>query len=218
LKGGDSAIVFFKSTLFKNNFNCNIFRNIFCLFCLPILFYCFLLSISYADQHTAVKPGDRFPNISLTNQLSIEDKKYLGLSVQKAHSLSCIRASFILIDCLSIYCPICQAHADKFNRLHKLIQEDNFLSSNIKMIGIGLGNNSKEVTYFKKYFNVSFPIIPDPDYKIHKALNETRTPLLTIIDKRANPYKILTILDFTKEPEILLKDIKTHLLKYKSEN
>lgn len=122
------------------------------------------------------------------------------------------------MDCLSIYCPICQTHAVKFNQLYELIRGDRFISKNIKMIGIGLGNNSREVTYFKKYFNVSFPIIPDPDYKIHKALNETRTPLLAIIDKRINPYKILTILDFTKEPEILLKDIKTHLLKYKSEN
>lgn len=83
------------------------------------------------------------------------------------------------------------------------------------MIGIGLGNNSKEVSYFKKYFNVSFPIIPDPDYKIHKALNETRTPLLAIIDKRTNPYKILTILDFTKEPEALIEDIRAEMRKIK---
>ncbi len=86
------------------------------------------------------------------------------------------------------------------------------------MIGIGLGNNSREVSYFKKYYNIPFPLIADPDFKIHKDLKETRTPLLALIDKRTKFFKISAILDFTKEPEILLNDIKTQLLKYKSEN
>ena len=122
------------------------------------------------------------------------------------------------MDCLSIYCPICQTHAVKFNQLYELIRGDRFISKNIKMMGIGFGNNSREVSYFKKYYNVLFPLIADPDFKIHKALKETRTPLLALIDKRTKLFKISAILDFTKEPEILLKDIKTHLLKYKSEN
>lgn len=194
------------------------FQNILCLLCLFSLFYCFLPGKSYADQRAAVKPGDCFPNISLTNQLSIEDKKYLGLSNLKIHSINNIQTDFILMDCLSIYCPICQTHAVKFNQLYELIRGDRFISKNIKMIGIGLGNNSREVSYFKKYYNVLFPLIADPDFKIHKALKETRTPLLALIDKRTKLFKILVILDFTKEPEIVLKNIKTHLLKYKSEN
>lgn len=204
--------------MIKNDLICHIFRNVFCLFCLPVLFYCFLISISYADQHTAVKIGDRFPNISLTNQISIKDKKYLGLSNLKIYSINNIQSDFVLMDCLSIYCPICQTHAVKFNQLYELIRGDRFISKNIKMIGIGLGNNSREVSYFKKYYNIPFPLIADPDFKIHKDLKETRTPLLALIDKRTKFFKISAILDFTKEPEILLNDIKTQLLKYKSEN
>ena len=179
------------------------------------LFYCLLPKSSLAGQGTAIKVGDYFPNISLTGPFCLEDKKYLGLSERKAHSLSCIRAGFILVNCFSIYCPVCQAHAVKLNKLHDLVQGDNFISRNMKMIGIGMGNNSKEVAYFKKYFNISYPLIPDPDFKIHKALKEARTPLVVIIDKRLRPYKILTILDFAREPEKLIEDIRAELRKIK---
>lgn len=191
------------------------FQNILCFLCFFSLFYCLLPENSSAGQDIAVKVGDHFPNISLTGPFCLEDKKYLGLSDRKVHSLSCIRAGFILVNCFSIYCPVCQAHAVKFNQLHDLVQRDNFISINMKMIGIGMGNNSKEIAYFKKYFNISYPLIPDSDFKIHKALKETRTPLVVIIDKRLRPYKILTILDFAREPEKLIEDIRASLRKIK---
>lgn len=191
------------------------FQNILCFLCFFSLFYCLFSSNSSAGQDIAVKAGDRFPNIQITGAFTLEDKKYLGLSDRKVHSLSCIRAGFILVNCFSIYCPVCQARAVKFNQLHDLVQRDNFISRNMKMIGIGMGNNSKELAYFKKYFNISYPLIPDSDFKIHKALKETRTPLVVIIDKRLRPYKILTILDFGREPEKLIEDIRASLRKIK---
>ncbi|OHE59983.1 MAG: hypothetical protein A2Z47_03390 [Thermodesulfovibrio sp. RBG_19FT_COMBO_42_12] len=194
------------------------FQKILCFLCLFSLLYCFFLRNSFADRHDTVKAGDCFPNIPLIGQFCQEDKKYLCLSGRKAYSLSHIQADFILVEIFSIYCPICQKHADKFNRLHKMVQEDSLVSKNMKMIGIGAGNNDREIAYFRKYFNISFPLIPDSDYKIHKALKETRAPFIAIIDKRSKPYKILTILDFNKEPEILLKDIRTQLLKCKPVN
>ncbi len=191
------------------------FQNILCFLCFFSLFYCLFSSNSSAGQDIAVKAGDRFTNIPLTGAFTLEDRKYLGLSDKKAHSLSDIRAEFILIEVFSIYCPVCQKYSTKFNQLYDLVQRDNFFKRNIRMIGIGMGNNSKEVSYFKKYFNILFPLIPDPDFKIHNALKKTRVPLIILLDKRSHPFNILTILDFTRDPEALIEDIRVSLRKIK---
>jgi len=76
------------------------------------------------------------------------------------------------------------------------------------MIAIGTGNNTNEIEYFKNYFNITFPCISDPDFKIHKAFNEPRTPLLILADKRIVPCKVLSVLDFHKDAENILQDIR----------
>jgi peroxiredoxin len=183
-----------------------------CCFIIFIVFVTFLLSRNiFAESRNVINAGDCFPNIALAGSFCTEDRTYLGLTEKKSYTLNSIRADFIVAEFFSIYCPVCHIHAVKFNRLHKLIEQDNFISKNTKMIGIGTGNNNTEIEYFKNYFNIAYPCIADPDFTIHKSLKEPRTPLLVLVDKRANPYKILSILDFTKEPEILLQDIRSEI-------
>ena len=176
-----------------------------------------LLSKSvFAESENIIKTGYFFPNFSLAGPFFKNDKSYLGLTEQKSYSLDSIRAEFILIEFFSIYCPVCQTHADRFNHLHKLIEKDDFIGRSMKMIGIGTGNNTNEIEYFKKYFNITFPCISDPDFKIHKAFKEPRTPLLILVDKRTVPYKVLSVLDFHKNPENLLQDIRNEIYSMQS--
>jgi len=175
---------------------------------------CLLSQNSFAGQYPAViKAGDYFPDIPLSGSLSSNDEKYLGLLGRKAFSLSDIRPKVLWIEVFSIYCAVCQKQATKFNRLYELVQTDDFMSGNMKMIGIGTGNNNKEVAHFRKYYDVMFPLIADPDFKVHEALKKARTPLVILLDKRSRPYKILTILDPARPTETLIEDIRTTLYK-----
>ncbi|MFO7749485.1 MAG: redoxin domain-containing protein [Desulfobacteraceae bacterium] len=103
-------------------------------------------------------------------------KDYLGLNNGKTFALSDIKADMVIIEIFSMYCPICQAEADKVNRLFELIQADDLLKERVKLIGIGAGNSEFEVDFFRKNYRIAFPLFSDGDFTIHKKIGEVQTP------------------------------------------
>ncbi len=154
-------------------FLCSILSLLLCLYSFP--------STLYGSDVIAV--GKSLPQVLLDTPASGEEKQYLGLKNLKSFSISQIPAKLILIEIFSFYCPVCHKQAPIANKLYKFIQQDPELSKDFKMIGIGAGNNSREVDAYKANFRVSFPLFCDPHYKIHKKLGEPRTPF-TILANR----------------------------------
>jgi peroxiredoxin len=123
-----------------------------------------------------IKPGDLFPKTSLKMVEDPLERKYLGLKDGESFTVSDIRADVVLVEIISVYCPGCQRQMRTYNKLFNLIENDPETKGRIKMIGIAVGNNDREIEDFREKYEVRFPIIPDPHFVTHKAIGGSRTP------------------------------------------
>jgi len=162
-----------------------------------------LLVILFLTFHTtpfaanaSLMKGEKLPAINLPIPKNSDEKIYLGLSGEGVFKISQVKAQAVLIKIFNLYCPICQSTAGAMNEIYKQIENNPDLKGKIKLIGIGVGNNPLEAEVFKQNHNISFPIFPDEDFTIHKALGEVRTP-----------FFIAVKMDGERAPEI----IHTHL-------
>lgn len=159
------------------------------------LFIHFLLVVVCILIVLSSYPYNTYGVTNITSQMSLpqfkldvsepaEVKQYLGLKNLKSFAISQIPAKLILIEIFSLYCPICHKQAPIANKLYKFIQQDPRLSKDIKMIGIGAGNNQKEVEVFKTKFRIPFPLFCDPNFDIHKKIGEPRTPFTILVTNK----------------------------------
>jgi peroxiredoxin len=136
---------------------------------------CVLYSAPLAAPKELAK-GDALPTMKLPVPQTPAAKSYLGLTAGESFTVSQIKAQVVIIEIFNMYCNYCQGEAPLVNELYRLINKDQKLKEKIKMIGIGAGNTPLEVEIFRKNYQVLFPLFPDEDYSIHKAVGEVRTP------------------------------------------
>jgi len=123
-----------------------------------------------------IKAGDFFPEVPMLVPEDPKEIAYLGLTEGKTFTLKQVKADLVLIEILSVYCPSCQKQAPVYNKLFNLIENDLKTKGRIKIIGIAAGNGDQEIRDFRHKRNVQFPILPDRNFKIHRAIGGSRTP------------------------------------------
>jgi thiol-disulfide isomerase/thioredoxin len=144
----------------------------------------FLFSINVFPALAANKPPDKgevLPVINLPVPKNPDEKNYLGLTGSGLFKIPQIKASAVIVEIFSMYCPFCQKDAPGVNELYRLIENHPDIKNKVKLIGIGAGNSSYEVGVFKKTYNVLFPLFPDKDFTIHQACGEVRTPYFIVV-------------------------------------
>jgi thiol-disulfide isomerase/thioredoxin len=126
-----------------------------------------------------VKPpevGSILPEIILNVPKEPEHQKYLGLTGEGTFKIPEIKGEVVIFEIYSMYCPFCQKEAPIVNQLFQKIESNEDLKGKVKLIGIGVGNSVFEVDFFRKTYDVKFPLFPDVDFSVHKVMGEVRTP------------------------------------------
>ncbi|MCX5883320.1 MAG: redoxin domain-containing protein [Deltaproteobacteria bacterium] len=129
--------------------------------------------------------GGKLPDIRLTIPADAGYQTYLGIKGEGTFFLPQVKASVVIVEIFSMYCPHCQREAPSINDLYAKIQSSERLKAKaklvgmkdkVKLVGIGVGNSPYEVEYFKKTYSIQFPLFSDGEFIVHKQLGEVRTP------------------------------------------
>jgi len=125
--------------------------------------------------------GEAFPVMTLAAPEKAAEREYLGLTGKGPFKISQVKSDLVIVEIFSMYCPYCQKEAPNMNELYRLIDKNADIRDRVKIIGIGAGNTAFEVDVFRKEYGIEFPLIPDEQFSVHKAVGEVRTPYFFVI-------------------------------------
>jgi peroxiredoxin len=131
--------------------------------------------------------GEVFPDMSFNVPDSPGDRVYLGLESGDTFTLKDIQGDLVLVEILNVHCIHCQEQASIYNELYKMIEQDASTRGRIKFIGFAVGNNEFEVKYFRRKYDVPFPIISDHRFELHRAIGGSVTPFSIFVRLGKDP-------------------------------
>ncbi|MFH1757510.1 MAG: hypothetical protein ABH969_05655 [Pseudomonadota bacterium] len=192
---------------------------------LVMLLIAAVIAIAYVpawalEKGRIITPGDFFPEFSFPMTLANPDIEYLGIpqkffGLVKADSSSLkeAKAELIVLEYLNKYCFSCQLQAPVMNQVFTMVDKDPQLKGRIKFLGIGAGNNQREVDSFRAEKKILFPIVPDPKFLAYEAIGDPgATPFTLFIRKTDAGHLVAHIkVGLTKDPEKILKEINDSL-------
>lgn len=151
--------------------------------------------------------GCQVDNLKFSKTLSPADQSYLGLKSSGPFGLRDIKARYVLIEVLNVYCPHCMEQAPALNRLYRLV-ESSGLKDRIKFVGV-VSNGDAAVKRWRTSHKVPFPLVPDPEGEMAGALDITGTPTTVVVNKQG---KVIVLHDGVfRDAEKAFKQLKAKL-------
>jgi thiol-disulfide isomerase/thioredoxin len=149
--------------------------------CLALVL-CFCASPLLAEEKEPVV-GQVLGAVQFNAPITAGDATYLGLAKPGPFTIKDVKSPYILIEQFNTLCPHCLHQAPLLNQLYNVVQQDAALKSKLKFMSVGQGNNEMAVKAWKVIQKVPFPVVPDPNSALGKALNFTPYPVSMVVDK-----------------------------------
>jgi len=86
------------------------------------------------------------------------------------------------------------------------IKEDSSLNSDIRVFGVAVGDELKQITAFKKQFRVFFPVVPDTDGDVYGDLGIPGVPYTVVTNKEGKV--LMTHSGVIEDLDKMLKEIR----------
>jgi len=77
----------------------------------------------------------------------------------------------------------CPKNIPVFNSLYANFKKDAARKDKIKVVGIAVGNTETEIRQYNRDFKVSYPVLTDYSFAVHKALGNVRVPFTIFVKK-----------------------------------
>jgi len=91
-------------------------------------------------------------------------------------SLSSLSDKTLMLFHFNTYCHTCRQEVPTINKIQQNYPD-------MKVVGVAIGNDKKEVETFRKSFKSEYTILPDPEQNLYREYFVHTVPLIDIIDK-----------------------------------
>ncbi len=97
--------------------------------------------------------------------------------------LSDLRGKVVLLDFWATWCPPCKAELPDLEALYR----QDSVSHNLTVVGVDVEENAGLTQAFARQYNLTFPLLPDPDGKVSDDVYAIRAlPTSFVIDRSGN--------------------------------
>ena len=172
--------------------------------CLTLAFL-LIASTAFAEPKVGMKVG----NLKFAKCLTAADQQYLGLAAMGPFTLNDIKATYVFVEIFNTLCDHCQKQAPILNNLYQMASNHPKLKGKLKFVGVGSRDNEFGVMMWRQNYQVPFPLVPDLEGDIAKALKTEGTPTFVVLDQTGTVVYVHEGM-FTNAEEVL-KDLLKHL-------
>lgn len=175
-------------------------------------------TLGVVDGWSADKTGfrvdvARLENFPLAMPENKAEKDYLGLTGKGTFAIPQIKARVVIVQILSMYCPICQKDAPVVNEVFNALETKPALKDKVKIVGVAAGNTPFEAGVFRKKFDVRFPLIADDDMQFQKiSKDRILTPTFIVLKvEKGKKLKLIKVhVGMIHKAQELLEVVKNH--------